>query len=123
MQDGLAVGGRRVDGGLPDRATLDADDAADRVGDDGSISEVRTRTTSSRPCRGERAGVVAGALRGDPEAGVGGGADHGGDLGGGAGERDGGRALVDGDVPGEAGGVVPGVPGQVDAAVEQPRSA
>ena len=76
-------------------------------------------TTSSRPCCGERAGVVAGALRGDAEAGVGGDADDGGDLGGGAGEGDGGRALVDGDVPGQAGGVVPGVAGQVDAAVEQ----
>ena len=68
---------------------------------------------------GERAGVVAGALRGDPQAGLGGDADDGGDLGGGAGYGDGGRALVDGDVPRQAGGVVPGVAGQVDAAVEQ----
>ena len=36
MQDGPAVGGRRVDGRLPDGAALDPDDAADRVGDRGA---------------------------------------------------------------------------------------
>ena len=69
--------------------------------------------------RGERAGVVAGALRGDPQAGLRGDADHRADLGGGAGYGDRGRALVDGDVPGQSRGVVPGVAGQVDATGRQ----
>ncbi len=83
------------------------------------ISEVRTMTTSSRPWAASGPAlwpVLCGATR---RPALGGDADDGGDLGGGAGEGDRGRALVDGDVPGQAGGVVPGVAGQVDAAVEQ----
>ena len=119
MQDGLPVGGGRVDGGLPERAALDPDDAADRVGDRGVHRGGADDDDVVEALRGERAGVVAGALRGDPQAGLGGDADDRGDLGGGAGDGDRGGALVDGDVPGQSGGVVPGVPGQVDAAVAQ----
>src|SRR6478752_3046642 len=49
--------------------------------------------------RGERPGVVAGALRGDPQPGPGGRPDDGRDLGGGARHGHGGGPLVDGDVP------------------------
>ena len=83
------------------------------------IAEVRSSDASSR-LRGERAGVVAGALRRDPQPGGRGGADHRGDLVGAGGVGDGGGALVDGDVPGHPGGVVPGVAGQVDGAAAQP---
>ena len=57
---------------------------------------------------------MAGALRRHPHAGPGGRADHLGYLGRGAGEGDRGGALVDGEVPGDAGRVVPGVAGEVE---------
>ena len=55
MQDGPAVGGRGVDGGLPDGAALDADDAADRVGDRAG-SWPRCGRRRRRRGRGRRAG-------------------------------------------------------------------
>ena len=119
MQDGLAVSGRGVDRGLPDGAALDADDAADRVGDRGVHLGGADDDDVVEALGGERAGVVAGALRRDPEAGLRGDPDDGGDLGRGPGHGDGGGALVDGDVPRQAGGVVPGVAGEVDPAAEQ----
>ena len=119
VQDGHAVGGRGVDRGLPDGAALDADDAAGRVGDRGVHLGRADEDDVVEALGGERTGVVTGALRRDPEAGSAAARTTVGDLGGRAREGDGGRPLVDGDVPGEAGGVVPGVAGQVDAASEQ----
>ena len=58
---------------------------------------------------------MAGALRGDPQAEPAGGTDEGDDLLDGVRDRDGGRALVDRDVPGRPGRVVPRGAGEVDA--------
>ena len=107
-----------LDGRLPQGAALDPDDAADRVGDGGAHLGGADDDDVVEAAGRERAGVVAGALRGDPQAVLGRGADDGGHLGGRAREGDGGGALVDGDVPRQAGRVVPGVAGQVHAAGE-----
>ena len=115
MQHGLAVDGGRVDGRLPDRATLDADDAAARVGHDGVHRAGAHDHDVVEALGGERPGVVAGALGGDPQSHLGGDPHDRADLGGGVGYGDRGGALVDRDVPRQPGGVVPGVSGEVDA--------
>ena len=61
---------------------------------------------------------MAGALDADPEAVVAGEADGAGDVGRVVGDRDGGRMLVDGQVPGEACLVPAGVPGSMEIAGE-----
>ena len=67
----------------------------------------------------ERAGVVTGALRGDPQSGGRRRTDHGHDLVGVTREGDRCRSLVDGEVPGQSSRVVARVAGQVYAAGAQ----
>ena len=108
---GLPVDRGRVHGRLPERAALDPDDPAGRVGDHGVHRAGAYDDHVVEALRGQRAGVVAGALRGDAQAHLRGDADHGAHLGGGVGAGDRGGALVDGDVPGQSCCVVAGVAG------------
>ena len=79
----------------------------------GRLQEHRVREVA------ERAGVVAGRLRGDAQPGGAGGADHVGDLVRIGRVRDGGGALVDREVESLASGVVAVVPGQCDGATAE----
>ena len=69
--------------------------------------------------RAQRGRVVAGALRGDPQALGGGEAHDRGDFLGAARVDDRRRPLVDGEVEAGAGGVVAGVAGDVDVAADE----
>ena len=115
MQGGQALGRGRVHGRLP------FDAAADPGGEGGTIDRHLGQGRGAdqydigHPACGQRGGVVAGALRCDPETGSGCGPDDLGDLGGGPGYGDGGGPLV-GQVPRGAELVVAGIAGQVDVA-------
>jgi hypothetical protein len=71
----------------------------------------------------ERGGGVAGALGGDAQAALAGEVDDGDDVGHGLGLGDGGRTLVDGEVPGLPRLVPTGVAGTVTAPISCSRSA
>ncbi len=114
------MGSRGLEDVLPEGAADDPGGAGVGVdGDAGQLGEPNDHDVVERDV-GHGRGLVPGALRCDPEAGRRRGPDDLGDLVDGVGDRDGGRALVDRDVPGEAGGVVPGVAGKVDAATAEP---
>lgn len=116
MQDDESLLGGGLDDVGPDRAGLDAGAAAGCVDLDGAqtlgLDEDRVLK------RVDRAGAVAGSLRGDPQAVDACELDHGDDIGGRLDQGDGERTLVDGKVPGAAGLVPARVAGDDQVAVE-----
>ena len=117
MQHREAVGGRGLDDRQPERAAADRGDLPDRV--DVDVRHGRGADDHHVVEPAERAGVVSGALRCDPQPGRHRRLHELRGLDGVGGVGDGGGALVDGDVPGGAGVVEPGVSGQVDGAAAQ----
>ena len=111
---GQAVLGRRVDDRCPRGAADDAGGAR-RAVDPYAGELVHPQQQRAREPAVERRRAVAGALRGDPQAEAAGGADERDDLLDGPRHGDGRRALVDREVPGHPGGVVPRGAGEVDA--------
>jgi hypothetical protein len=118
VQRGQAVRRGRLDDVLPQDAGADA--GGPPLGVDVHLVH-RRGAQQDRLVQGpERARVVAGALRHDPQAELGGGEHQLADLVGARRVGDRGRALVHRHVPRHARLVVPGVAGQVDRASAQP---
>jgi len=106
------VPGRGVDDLAPDGAGLNPGDPRVRV--DGDPPHPGRLDQDGVLERAERPRVVAGALRGDPQAAGAGEADDAGDVIRRPGQGDGGGVLVHGQVPGLAGIIPAGIAGHDD---------
>ena len=123
MECSQSVVGGRLDGVEPEGSTLDPSDAADGVDGDVAHPFSADQDDVLEALRGERPGVVPGALRRDPEACSTCRANDSLDVGNVTRQRDRGRALVDGDVPREPGAVVLGITREVEGSVAEPSEA